>query len=274
MLMVSGVLRQVVRKYPERRFNLIRRTRYTEFLGQHEAIEQVGFPEKGDTIVGVDYWAMEKLGSGRQRAYQVLARSFGLDTPIEEELYLPGYNNDEDILFHGFLPFKATNIVIAPATDSPRKAMRPELWHRLVDMLTGSDVFIMQVGLLEEIHIRNAYSVQGQTTPQQLLSLLKKCDLVVTSDNFVMHAAHLAGTPAVVVWGPTHHDVYGYPEQFHLQFAPTCDLKDGETCIVSNENKEGFLYVTPCPMGDKRCMNQVDIEELYGACLQVLSRSK
>jgi len=271
MLMVSGVLKQVLEQDPTRRFNLVRRTRYSIIFNQHEAIAKIGFPQKEEKVLRVDYWAMEKLGPGQQRPYQILARGFGLKTPVEERLYLPGALMEDPFLEH-FLPWKKLNIVIAPASDSPRKAMNPLSWHRLVDYFLADGAFVMQVGLLNDQHIRNAYSVRGMTTPHQLIALLRKCDLAIASDNFIMHAAHLIGTPAVVVWGPTPHEVYGYPEQIHLQASPNCDLEKGESCIVSYKNQGGKLYGTPCPLGDRHCISQIGPEALYEACRKTLLR--
>ena len=270
MLMVAGVLKQAIDQDPSRRFNLVRRSRYLAIFNEHEAICKIGFPKKKEKIVGVDYWSMEKLGGGNQRPYQILARKFGLDTPIEEKLYLPG-NLEEDPLLHNFLPWKQINVVIAPASDSPRKEMLPNIWHQLVEKLKADDMFVMQAGLLKDLRILNAYSVRGLTTPNQLVALIKKCDLVVTCDNFIMHAAHLAGIPAVVVWGPTQHEVYGYPEQTHIQMSPNCELEDGESCIVSQQNQNGRVYGTPCPLGENCCMNQTTPETLYEACIRTIT---
>lgn len=271
MLMVSGVLKKVVDQDPTKKFNLVRRTRYSVIFSGHEAIAQIGFPNKGENVLRVDYWAMEKLGPGEQRPYQILARAFGFKTPVEETLYLPSALKEDTFLDH-FLPWGKVNILIAPASDSPRKTMNPLIWHRLVDYFLREKAFVMQAGLLNEQHIRNAYSIRGLTTPQQLIALLQKCQLVVTSDNFIMHAAHLVGIPAVVVWGPTPHEVYGYPEQIHLQAKPVCDLEKGESCIVSYKNQGGKLYVTPCPMGDRHCMDQIKPEAIYQASRKALLR--
>lgn len=269
MLMVSGVLKQVFDQDPLKQFNLVRRTRYLEIFERHESIAEVGFPGKDQEVLGVDYWSMEDLGAGNQRPYQILARAFGLATPVQETLYLPG-SPESDPLLHNFLPWKKINIVISPASDSPRKEMAPVIWHRLVDLLLADGAFVMQVGLLREMRIKNTYSVRGLTNPRQLITLLKNCDLVVTMDNFIMHAAHLAGIPSVVMWGPTQHEVYGYSEQVHLQMKPNCELDQGQSCIVSRHNKGGKLYGTPCHLGDNHCMNQVTPETLYEACKNAL----
>jgi ADP-heptose:LPS heptosyltransferase len=143
-------------------------------------------------------------------------------------------------------------------------------WHHLVDCLLRDGVFVLQAGKLNEQHVRNAYSARGLTDPRQLVALVRRCDAVVTSDNFVMHVAHLAGTPAVVLWGPTQHEVYGYPRQVHLQMTPQCALEGGQSCIVSDKNKGGHLYSTPCPLGERHCVDQIKVEDIYEAVKQVL----
>jgi hypothetical protein len=40
--------------------------------------------------------------------------------------------------------------------------------------------------------------------------------MLLCLDNFVMHVSYLAGTPAVVLWGPPAPEIYGYPGQYHL----------------------------------------------------------
>jgi ADP-heptose:LPS heptosyltransferase len=269
MLMVAGVLKQVVEREPERRFNLIRRTRYSEIFQGHEAIAAIGTAPAGARLRHTTYWSMEKLGGGEQRPYQVLARHFGLSTPAPEVLYLPGSQTTDDPLAD-FLPWKSLNVAIAPASDSPRKTVVPQVWHQLVEGLTGAGAFVFQVGLGSELRIRNAYGVMGLTTPHQLFALLRMCDLVVTVDNFIMHAAHCVGVPAVVMWGPTRHEVYGYPEQIHLQAEVRCGYPSGSSCIDSEENRSGALYGTECQHGARRCMNEFSAEDIYTACRRQL----
>lgn len=270
MLMLSGVLRQVVRRDPQRRFNLVRRTRYVGVFEHHEAIAAIGHPPKGAPMMHSTYWSMETLGPGGQRPYQVLARAYGLETPIDEALYLAGAVAADDALLQ-LIPWQQLNVVIAPATDSPRKAVPPATWHELVARLHNDGAFVMQVGLATNLRIRNAYSLLGLTTPQQLVALLQRCDLVVTVDNFVMHAAHLAGSRTVALWGPTDHTVYGYPEQVHLQARLECVAAGGQPCIDPANNRDGSIYGTDCKLGQRHCMNSFGAARLHDACRRALN---
>lgn len=260
VLMFSGVLKQVYDKNPEQKYNLIRRTKYWEMLNGHPAIEKIGFPDKSDKIVDTTYWSMEKLGSGTQRAYQILARSFGLKTPIEEKLYFPA-GIKEDTFLHNFIPWKKKNIIISTSSDSPRKMLNPMGWHYLVERLISNDFLVIQVGKINDLYIKGCYSLLGTTSPTELISLLTKCDLVICADNFVMHAAKLVNKPAIVLWGPTNHEVYGYKEHTHFQTdVAFCEYKD--KCIGPHcaEN-----YATICPLNEQHCLNKLNIDYIYNS---------
>ncbi|MBK7030568.1 MAG: hypothetical protein IPH45_15795 [Bacteroidales bacterium] len=264
-LMLSGVLKLVHEKDPAKRFNLARRTRYASILSGHPAIDTVGHPPKNAHVLPTDYWAKETLGPGNQRAFQVLARMFGLQTPVEEKLYLPIEPEDDPILYK-FIPWKEKNVLISPSSESPRKMMHPMAWHIITEQLSARGVNVMQSGLINELRIKVAYSLLGITSPRQLIALIRKCDLVITSDNFVMHAAHLAAVPTVALWGPTNHLVYGYEEQTHLQASlDHCHLKDECLGVGFAQN-----YPTPCPLMENHCINRIPVEEIMYAAIQKL----
>ena len=81
-----------------------------------------------------------------------------------------------------------------------------------------------------------------------------------------MHAAHLVETPAVVVWGPTKPNVYGYAEQIHIA-APLdhCDKKN--ECLGPKYPQN---YATMCPLGQEHCMNKIRIEEIIHRLSEIL----
>ena len=269
MLMLSSVLKIVHDLDPQKKFNLVRRTNYLSILKGHPAIFYIGFPPKDAEVIGVDYWSKEELGPGEQRAFQVLARTFGLKTPVVEKLYIPD-EKVEDKILEEFIPWKKLNVVIAPASDSPRKMMAPKIWHQLVDQFLFMDALVMQVGRLKDQHIKNTFSLLGLTTPRQLIALLHKVDLVISLDNFIMHATHFVNKPCVVIWGATHHKIYGYKEQIHLQMTKTCDLADEEECIGADKNGGGKLYGTPCPVEGNPCMNQATPELIFSTAQKAL----
>jgi ADP-heptose:LPS heptosyltransferase len=263
ILMLSGVLKKYSELYPERKFNLVRRAIYSDLFKGHPAVKKTGYPPKNADIITTDYWTKEKLGKGNQRPFQILCRLFGIPTPAEEDLYLPG-NIKEDRLLHEFIPSGEKKIVvIAPSSVSPRKTLNPLIWQDIVEKMTAKGFFVVQAGQKSDIFIKGAYSLNGLTTVRQLVSLLLKSTIIISIDNFVMHAAHLTGKPAVIIWGPTSSKIYGYREQIHFQCSTNhCEFRN--KCLGP---KFPDNYSKPCPLEEKHCMNGVITDEIINSAL-------
>lgn len=269
MLMVSGVMKTVWDLDHNQRFNVVRRTHYPQFFRNHPAIVSIGNPPSSAEIKNITYWSLEPTGPGIQRPYQILARHFGLKTPVEEELFFPLSDTDDTILVNA-IPWKRKNVLIAPVSDSPRKMMKTETWEVLVKLLKKEDIFVVQTGRFSERAIPGAYSIIGLTTLSQLFKLLPRFDIVITLDNLLMHAAHMMNVPALVLWGATSHLVYGYPEQTHIQSKKSCGLMQDDECIGYKYSKGGKLYTTPCPQAERHCLDSLSAEEIFVKAMDLL----
>ncbi|MBF0465761.1 MAG: hypothetical protein HQK88_09955 [Nitrospirae bacterium] len=266
-LMISGVLKLDIEREPSRKFNLVRRTKYLSILKGHPAISYVGFPPKDAFIIGTDYWSKEVLGQGNRRAFQILARIFNLETPVEERLYFPDIIST-DFELNTIIPFRNKNILIAPWSDSPRKEMDFNKWHEFVEKIKSDDTLIIQAGRLGQQYIKGTYSIIGLTTPRSLINVINKCDVVITSDNFIMHTAHYAGVPAIVLWGPTDSLIYGYCGQVHIKGEERCEFFD--KCIQPGYSH--INYSIPCSLDKlKHCMNLIDTDRIVDALKSFLT---
>lgn len=261
-LMLSGVLEQVVRADPRRRFNLITRTKYPQLLRGHPALATIGHPPPGVDLLGTDYWRHPTFGPPEVRAYQVLARMYGLEAPVPETLYVPWPRSAAQPALAAHLPWRDKNVLFGPTSESPRKQLHFEKWEALAQRLRDAGVGVMQAGGANDLHVRGSYSLLGLTTPRQIIELLPRFDLLVTCDNFLMHAAKLVGVAAVVLWGPTDHRTYGYAEHVHLQ-APPC----AELCIAPGTQE---AYGSECPRGGAHCIEQLALDAIYEATRQTL----
>lgn len=264
-LMISGVLKQVAEKYPSRKFNLVARTKYRQILEGHPAIPLIGHPPREVRFISTNYWMHEDYHRPGARAYQILARIFGLEPPVEEQLYVP-WRFEEDRILIERIPWKKKNILISPGSDSPRKQMGVKNWENLVEAFKTDETEVVQAGKKKERYVRGAYSLLGLTSPRQLISILNHFDLIVTVDNFIMHAAHLCGVPAVVLWGPTDPRVYGYAEQIHLKAKGRCGNSEG--CLGPGR---GNLYATECPKGPEHCLDTLQLETISNAVMKCLN---
>jgi len=265
---VSSLLKIIHDQDPTRKFNLVRRTGYSNILMDHEAIERVGFPEKGDEILNVEFWKLEPPPDAPHRPLQILAHNFGLSTPVEEDLYVANLPEEDPLLFDT-IPWGEKNVIISPTSNSPRKSPHRNVWIRIVQLLKEKGITVFQPGKRTEFAIPGVYSLIGTTTPKELIKLVGRCDAVVTCDNFVMHAAHLMGTPAVVAWGPTRHQTYGYPEQIHHQMKPQCGPV---ICFFREADSGKHIYGLPCPLGENGCASQIDPEVIRGSVMEILGK--
>ncbi len=268
VLMLSGVLKQCLDKDNKTRYNLVRRSIYSSILREHPAIGRIGHPPADAQVITTDYWAKEKLGKGDARAYQILARMFGLRTPVEEDLFLPGPVPGDDMIHRLISEPGKTLIAIAPSSASPRKMIPLQKWVELIRKLRNLNYKVIQLGGQHDIYIPGAFSLLGQTTPQQLIGVLKNCKLLIGVDNFIMHAAHLVKLDAIIVWGPTDPEIYGYPEHRHVQ-NPKADCKFKNECL-GPETPDN--YSKPCPLYEGHCMNLIAPEKLFELSLELLKR--
>jgi radical SAM protein with 4Fe4S-binding SPASM domain len=272
-LMVSGILKQVVERDPTKKFNLVARASYEYIFKGHPAIEQIGHPPADAVIFNTAYWEHRDFGKPNKKAYHILAKMFKListvkatvEAPVEERLFIPNVPKEDSPLTKK-IPFKERNILISPSVISPRMELEPERWEELVERLKGDGIFVAQSGPQDSKYIRGTFSLLGLTTPMEELALLKHFDLVITTDNPMIYLAHLAGVPAVVLWGPTNHLLFGFEGQGHIQANPSCDYPNG--CINS---KDFQLIETECPMGTDHCINQLDVETIYKSVIDMLN---
>jgi len=267
-LMLSGVLKHVHEHRPLQRLHLVERTGYRTILRGHPAIAAIGDPPPGAKLIRTTYWDTEPLGPGPQRAFQILARMFGLPTPIAETLYLPGALPNVDG-WRATLPRASCKVAIAPASASPRKELPRPWWEQLVAALRERGVFVAQLGGARDFYVRGSYSLLGLTTVREAIAMLRLFDLVITSDSFVMHAAHLTGSPAIVLWGPTDHRVYGYEGQVHLQAAPCDELET--RCIGPGRAQ---YYGTPCHRAHEHCMTSITVEQVVAKTFERLAQRR
>jgi len=268
ILMLSTAMKRSYDIYGKK-FNIARRTQYTEFFANHPAVGEIGHPSVGSYIVCNDYWMREDFVDVSNTGLKITSRIFGVEQLESDELYLPDFEMvpSTQILLDT-IPWGEKNVAIVFTSDSPRKMMHPIKWHIIVDKLLAQHCFVAQFGRMGDIPIQGAYSLLGATTPMQVFELLKKFDLVITLDNFIMHAAKAVHTPTVALFGPTEAARYGYKDHICLQ-ADISKCEFAGSCLGPHVSQN---YATPCPRCEQHCMNSFDENKIVNISLSILNK--
>jgi ADP-heptose:LPS heptosyltransferase len=276
IFMSSSALKLKYDQDPAVQYWIARRNRFMDFFIGHPAVAGIGFPPKGSDTKLTMYWdetkknASHEAGAGLNRPFQLLAKKFGLTPPVEENYYFPG---DESLgpILERLIPWSKTNIIVAPFSDSHKKNMNLAKWHQIVHMLKQyPGINVLQTGVIKEPYIKGTFSLLGLTTPGQLFGLLRKCQLLITADSFIMHAAHYTKTPTIALWGPTVTEAFGYPEHVHFKPDKVCEWFD--PCMGRNGQKELSRYHEPCHLPpEQHCMEELSVEKIVDAAKNIVS---
>ncbi len=164
-------------------------------------------------------------------------------------------------------------VVVHPgAFNGSAKRWLPEHWGELATRLheeLGAAVILTgtpaEGGIVHEVarHCRfKPLVLAGQTSIVQLAALLKRADLLLSSDSGPSHMAAALGTPQVTIFGPTDPAVYGplNSRAVILRRDLPCS-----PCYDARATAE-------CPLGHLNCMRQLLPNEVYEACLRLLQK--
>lgn len=220
-LLLSGVIK-LAHDRLGKKYCMIRRAAFTELLAGHPGIERIDYLPKGVRALPVGGCVRgAAAGGAAPRAFQRLAKMFGLELPAPENMYLP-MHGVSDALPASMVPWREKNVAIAPDSSSPDKMMPRDKWGQVARELCGSGALVVQFGQGGAEKVKHAYSLAGVTTLKEAVLLLKRMDLLITTDNFLMHAARLAGTPAIVLWRTADEAAHGYPEHQQIIAEGSC----------------------------------------------------
>jgi lipopolysaccharide heptosyltransferase II len=164
-------------------------------------------------------------------------------------------------------------VVLHPgASNGSAKRWLPEYWGQLASRLheeLGATVVL--TGTSAEADVVQAVArhckfrppiLAGQTSIPQLGALIKRADLVISSDSGPSHMAAALGTAQVTIFGPTDPVVYA-PLNSKAVIARR-DLPCSP-CYDARATAE-------CRFGHVNCMRQLTPDEVYESCTRLLQK--
>jgi ADP-heptose:LPS heptosyltransferase len=155
-----------------------------------------------------------------------------------------------------------TWIGISPFAKHTGKIFPLEKMEDVISELSKQDVTVFLFGGSDsELAICNEWalkydhvvSVVRQLNIEQELALISQLDVMLSMDSAGMHMASLVGTPAISVWGATHHYAgflgYGQSEEDIVADSIEC-----RPCSVYGDK--------PCFRGDYACLHRIETKTI------------
>jgi heptosyltransferase II len=102
----------------------------------------------------------------------------------------------------------------------------------------------------------------GRTSLRQALAMISQCNLFVTNDSGLMHAASALDIPQVAIIGPTNPTVTG-PANKASRWVHGANSCQFSPCLQPD-----------CPTSDRRCMSAISVEMVMEAARTLLAQSK
>jgi len=159
-------------------------------------------------------------------------------------------------------------VLLAPGANSHIKRWYVEGFAHVADHLIHQQKkTVVLIGaksdwpVIDEIIKRSGemlVDMSGETSLRELAALVSLADLLVANDSSPMQLAYEMKVPVVSIFGPTDEKKFG---------------RENEISVVVRKN----LSCTPCESAQclipqvKACLLGIDPEEVYQACLKVLS---
>jgi heptosyltransferase-2 len=158
-------------------------------------------------------------------------------------------------------------VAICPGSINSRAKRWPaERFAALADQLMESRRRVLLIGSKDEIDVSDEVVRQmrnqpvvltGQTSLDQIITVLDRADLIVTNDTGPAHIGAALGRPTIVIFGPTN-------PLTTRPFAPEADvLREPPDCAP--------CMLRDCPI-DHRCMTAITVDAVFERAHALLKR--
>lgn len=150
----------------------------------------------------------------------------------------------------------------------PTKQWPVERFAELCDMLSKSNVRVVLTGdrstaatgeAIERIAKSRPINAIGRTSVGELIALIRRCNVYLTSDSAPLHIASAVTTPFVALFGPTD------PRR-HMTSAP-------DRAVIRKELKCSPCYLRNCPIGHI-CMKRITKEEVFDRIMEFIRKTR
>lgn len=167
-------------------------------------------------------------------------------------------------------------IIIVPSASFVEKRWHEENFEKLILKLLKekefdqyqfvlvagpNDNFCRRYDYLSADNPNRFFNLQGKTSIEETLLLVKKSEFVVGNDTGIPHFAESVGTPAIIILGPTGEEFGFYP---HLPNSKIICMDIWcRPCTTSGKGR--------CIRSERFCLTQISVERVYKEMQQMIS---
>lgn len=193
----------------------------------------------------------------RRPVSQLLAESMGLAAAgeLRPELFLTASEREKAVRLLAGLPRPL--VAVHPwARCSMNKVWPLSSWREL--MRRFDHLSFLQLGGSNDPPLGERVRPFLGRPLRESFAILAACDLVVSIESGLSHAAAALSRPAVVLFGPSSPATYGHADHINLYRPPECS-----PCMD--------LMLEECPFG-RRCMHNIEVDTVASAVTAALRR--
>jgi ADP-heptose:LPS heptosyltransferase len=214
-----------------------------------------------DGALGLESCVSIKCGAGwigtpgDAHILRQIAQRYGIQLTDESlDMFTAPEDDEWAETFAGGLGAKPI-IMLNRRTARSFKEYPRERWQAVVDLL-AERATVLELGAPAEA-LGGVKCIWPLQPLRRTAALFRRARCVVTVDSFSAHLATAVGTPAVVVFGPTHPAIFGHPVNRNIRCAP-CD-----PCFDPDE--------VGCR--EPVCLTQLPPQTIVAAVLSILATS-
>ena len=173
-----------------------------------------------------------------------------------------------DLIYNNKLEQISNKYILIHNDDSEVRRLKSyplHYWDKIINYIVPShpDLNIIQIGTGQESRIKNTIDLRGKLNFEELCSLVRGAELIISQEGLIPHLAKGFNTKAIVLFGQTSIKCFGYKENINIQGDTKCS-----NCWYSTDN-----WFKECPQKHFDCisMNSILPSKINSAISSVLS---
>lgn len=206
------------------------------------------------------FYDLDRAYESRPEVHIVQAFADALEVVVPKRWQLEMFPTDEEGAW-GLRKSRGARVALVHGgvTTWPSKNWPVERMEEVVRRLREAGYFTIAVGDKQSPVCGADDSIAGKCTPQAMYALARHAALFVGIDSMPQHVASAAGTPSVVLFGPTNPRCIVRPTPFIIPLQVSTDVAP---CAGEHGRRKKAITQSPC---GGECINALTVEHVMRA---------